>query len=225
MSVPSTKVDKVSDDVGLVLDSMGNDRAVGKRGRKGDGRVSGEAGDLEMRSHDGKGFDDSKGNVSRGQGSGIGRGTSSDKNVEGGLSKGSDLGEGGTGGNLLDTAKERTKVSGGDGRVSDELDKVTDDDTGHSLSVGGTLLEGTGQKRNHDSKGGAVDFGDEGGGGKTLDGRGNSGRGSHGGNEEVNVLEHISVWKDTTKGGGGFLSGGGHLNGHKRMSVYIMIHY
>lgn len=204
---------------------MGDDRAVGERGGKGDGRVSGEAGNLKMRSHDGKGFGDRKDNVSRGQGSGTGRGTSADKNVEGSLSEGSNLGEGGTGGDLLDTAKERTEVSGGDGRIADELDKVTDNDTGHSLSVGGTLLEGTGQKRNHDGKGGAVDFGDEGGGGKTLDGRGHSSRGSHGGNEEVDVLEYISVGKDTTKSSRGFSSGGRDLNGHKRMSAFIIIQY
>lgn len=200
---------------------MSDDGAVGERGGKGDGRVSGEAGDLEMGSHDGKGFGDSKSNVSRRQRCGIGRGTSADKNVEGGLSKGSDLGEGGTGGDLLDTTKEGTEVSGGDGRVSDELDKVTDNDTGHSLSVGGTFLEGTGQKGDHDGKSGTVDFSDESGGRKTFDGGGNCGRGSHGRNEEVNMLEHISVGKDTTKSGGSFLSGGRDLTRDKRMSASI----
>lgn len=200
---------------------MSDDGAVGERGGKGDGRVSGEAGDLEMGSHDGKGFSDSKSNVSRRQRCGIGRGTSADKNVKGGLSKGSDLGEGGTGGDLLDTTKEGTEVSRGDGRVSDELDKVTDNDTGHSLSVGGTFLEGTGQKGDHDGKSGTVDFSDERGGRKTLDGGGNCGRGCHGRNEEVNMLEHISVGKDTTKSGGSFLSGGRDLTRDKRMPASI----
>lgn len=200
---------------------MSDDGAVGERGGKGDGRVSGEAGDLEMGSHDGKGFGDSESDISRGQRCGIGRGTSADKNVEGGLSKRSDLGEGGTGGDLLDTTKEGTEVSGGDGRVSDELDKVTDNDTGHSLCVGGSFLEGTGQKGDHDGKGGTVDFSDESGGRKTLDGGGNCGRGSHGRNEEVNMLEHISVGKDTTKSGGSFLSGGRDLTRDKRMSASI----
>lgn len=200
---------------------MSNDGTVGERGGKGDGRVSGEAGNLEMGSHDGKGFGDSESDVSRRQRGGIGRCTSADKNVEGGLSKGSDFGESSAGGDLLDTTEEGTEVSGGDGRVSDELDKVTDNDTGHSLSVGGTFLEGTGQKGDHDGKGGTVDFSNEGSGRKTLDGGRNCGRGSHGRNEEVDVLEHISVGKDTTKSGGSFLSGGGDLTRDERMSVSI----
>lgn len=135
-SVPSPHLDEVGNDVGLVLDGVGNDGRVGEGSGEWDGRVGWEFGHLEVRSHDGQCLDNGGVDITRGKrGSGSGS-TGIVQDIKSGLGESSNLGESGTGSESLDTVDETTEVSRSDIGVSNELDQISDNDTSHSLSVG-----------------------------------------------------------------------------------------
>jgi len=126
------------------------------------------------------------------------------------------LRESGSSSDVGDSRDEDSEVGSSDVGVSNELDQVGDDDTGHSSGVGGSLLEGSDEERNHDGEDGSSNLRDEGGGGESLDGGGDGRRGGHGFDESVEVRLEIRVVEASGKGSGGLLGSGGDLRGAGR---------
>jgi hypothetical protein len=191
---------------------VGDDGRVGQRGGKGNGRVGGKLGHLEVRSHDCQCLDNSGIDIPFGNRSGSGGSTGVDENIKCGLGESSNLGESGSSSQSLDTIDETTEVSSGDSGVSDQLDQITNNDTSHSLGVGRSLLESSAEKGDKDGEGGCVDLGDESGGGEDLDGVGDSAGRGHGGNKDRNVLDDIGVGEDTAKGSSSLVGGSRYLD-------------
>lgn len=125
------------------------------------------------------------------------------------------LREGSSGSHVGDSRDEDSEVGSGDVGVSNELDQVSDNDTGHSGGVGGSLLEGSDKEGNHDGEDGSGDLGDEGGGGQGLDGGGDSRRGGHGLDEGVVVGLEIRVVEASGERSGSLLGDGSDLDGRK----------
>jgi hypothetical protein len=160
-----------------------------------------------VRCHDGQCLDDGGVDIPRGKGGSSGGSTGVDEDIEGGLGESSNLGESSTSSQSLYTTDKTTEVSSGDSRVSNELDQVTNNDTGHSLSVGRSFLESSSEEGYKDGKGRGIDFGDESRRRENLNGVGNSAGRSHGRDKDRNVLDDIGVGQDTTEGSSG-LDGG-----------------
>lgn len=134
------------------------------------------------------------------------------KDIESGLCESTNLGESGTFSQLLDSTDQRTEVPRSDKRVSDKLDQISDDDTGHTLSVGRSFFESSGKEGDHNGQCGTGDFGDESGRGETFDCAGDSLWRSHSGDEGSVMFENVRVRESSTEGSSGLDSGGRDLS-------------
>jgi hypothetical protein len=204
--VPQPRVDQVGDHSTNVFEVVREDGRVGEVFSQGKRRVIRERhGHGQMREHELESVGGTLRDIPRRRDDGIDRSTRVFQDIQRGLSKRSDFRESGGRGNVLDTRDEGGEVSRRDVGVTDELDQVSNDDTGHSGGLGRSFLERTGEEGYHDGQGRSVDFGHKGGVGQGLDSGGNVGRGSHGGDEGTDVRDDIGVGQDGTEGSSGLL--------------------
>lgn len=238
--VEQSLIGEISKDSTNVLKDNGLDRVVGKvlgERKLGDGRRQvgdGKDGQKGVEGKDGGSLD-----VSESRENGISRRSGSSESVLSSLSESSELcksfkegpksillanqkslnhtatkaylGESSSLSNVGNTRNQNGKVGGSHLGVSNELDQVGDNDTGHSGSIGGSLLEGSNEKGNQDSQDGSGHLGNERGGRKGLNGGGHGSRGSHGVDQLVKVGLQVRVVERSSKSSTALSGSGGDL--------------